>query len=148
MLLQPSVSATCPTLRVDYYVYLCFLGSELSEKTVRTRISEAFEKVRGVSLAREELQMFRYIIYGKKSNVLSGGLERHLEKVKSQSLLHDQVQISCQTVEILSGKLHVLIMSVVGNDSVMWSVKISCFWQKNFKTMSNAWFVEKNNADA
>jgi len=41
--------------------YIDFLGSELSEKTVRSRISEAFEKVRGVSLAREELQMFRYI---------------------------------------------------------------------------------------
>ena len=106
----------------NYYVYFCFLGSELSEKTVRTRISEAFEKVRGVSLAREELQMFRYIIYGKKSNVLSGGLERHLEKIKSQSLLHDQVQISCQNVEILCGKLHVLIMSVIENDSVMWSM--------------------------
>lgn len=35
-------------------------GSELSEKTVRSRISDAFEKVRGVSLAREELQVFRY----------------------------------------------------------------------------------------
>ena len=118
MLLQPSVSATCPTLRVDYYVYLCFLGSELSEKTVRTRISEAFEKVRGVSLAREELQMFRYIINGKKSEVLSGGLK----KVKSQGLLHDQVQISRQNVEIFSRKLHVLVMSVIENDSVMWSM--------------------------
>lgn len=38
-----------------------FLGSELSEKTVRSRISDAFEKVRGVSLAREELQMFRNV---------------------------------------------------------------------------------------
>lgn len=33
-------------------------GSELSEKTVRSRISDAFEKVRGVNLAREDLQMF------------------------------------------------------------------------------------------
>lgn len=102
----------------NYYVYFCFLGSELSEKTVRTRISEAFEKVRGVSLAREELQMFRYIINGKKSKVLSGGLK----KVKSQSLLHDQVQISRQNVEIFYRKLHVLVMSVIENDSVMWSM--------------------------
>lgn len=35
-----------------------FLGSELSEKTVRSRISDAFEKVREVNLAREDLQMF------------------------------------------------------------------------------------------
>ncbi|XP_068744966.1 sec1 family domain-containing protein 2-like [Montipora capricornis] len=36
-----------------------FLGPELLEKTVRSRISDAFEKVRGVNLARDELQMFR-----------------------------------------------------------------------------------------
>ena len=123
MLLQLLVSGACPpvlsvTLSGNYYVYFCFLGSELSEKTVRTRISEAFEKVRGVSLAREELQMFRYIINGKKSEVLSGGLK----KVKSQGLLHDQVQISRQNVEIFSRKLHVLVMSVIENDSVMWSM--------------------------
>lgn len=123
MLLQLYVSGACPpvlsvTLSGNYYVYFCFLGSELSEKTVRTRISEAFEKVRGVSLAREELQMFRYIINGKKSKVLSGGLET----VKSQSLLHDQVQISRQNVEIFYRKLHVFVMSVIENDSVMWSM--------------------------
>lgn len=39
---------------------LHFIGSELSEKTVRSRISDAFEKIRGVNFAREELQMFRY----------------------------------------------------------------------------------------
>ena len=103
MILQPSVSAMCPpvssvTSRVDYHVFFCFLGSELSEKTVRTRISEAFEKVRGVSLAREEFQMFRYI-YGKESKVSSGGLEKHLKEILSQSLLHDQVKISRQNVE-------------------------------------------------
>lgn len=37
-----------------------FEGSDLLEKTVRSRISDAFEKVRGVNLARAELQMFRY----------------------------------------------------------------------------------------
>ena len=99
-------------------VFFCFLGSELSEKTVRTRISEAFEKVRGVSLAREELQMFRYI-YGKISKVSSGGLEKQLKEVLNQSLFHDQVQISCQNVEIFCRKLHVLITSVVENDCVM-----------------------------
>lgn len=36
-----------------------FLGSDILEKTVRSRISDAFEKVRGVNLARAELQMFR-----------------------------------------------------------------------------------------
>ena len=41
-------------------VSLHFVGSEVSEKTVRSRISDAFEKIRGVNLAREELQMFRY----------------------------------------------------------------------------------------
>lgn len=39
---------------------LHFVGTELSEKTVRSRISDAFEKIRGVNFAREELQMFRY----------------------------------------------------------------------------------------
>ena len=35
------------------------LGSELSEKTVRRKIADAFEKLRGVGVAREELQQFR-----------------------------------------------------------------------------------------
>ena len=70
---QPSFTSLC---RSDYSTDECdkatterplintydlhFIGSELSEKTVRSRISDAFEKIRGVNFAREELQMFRY----------------------------------------------------------------------------------------
>lgn len=46
---------------INLFGLVLLLGSELSEKTVRRKIADAFEKLRGVGVAREELQQFRYM---------------------------------------------------------------------------------------